>query len=68
MAMPHKGPRDAIYTKPTIEVGLCLRREASENGMSAGEFIATVMAERYGLPPTNTAVVRGPQQELPMTG
>lgn len=69
MAMPHKGPRDAIYAKPTIDVGLAVRREAAEHRMTAGEFIAVILAERYGMPATNAeADLLRSQQELPMTG
>lgn len=69
MPMPHKGPRDAIYTKPTIDVGVEIRRDAAKRGISPGDWIARCMAERYGLPATNdVATLPKPQQELPMTG
>lgn len=69
MPMPHKGPRDAIYAKPTIEAGLRLRREAADRGIKPGELISILIAERYNLPATNevTSITRS-QQELPMTG
>jgi len=69
MAMPHKGPRDSIFTKPTIDVGLAVRREAADNKLTPGQFIAQILADRYGLPATNPTPIRQtPQQELPMTG
>lgn len=72
MAQQYKGPRDAIYARPTIDVGLAVRREAAEHGMTAGEYLAIILAERYDLPAANPMPpnARKPklQHELPMTG
>lgn len=47
---PSKGPRDAIMTKPHIELGALVRQVSEETGQSKGDVIATILADHFGRP------------------
>lgn len=72
MGREHKGPRDAIMTRPHADVGRILRARADEGGYTLGDYAALCIAEHVGRPdlaPKPSRPPKRPQvEELPLTG
>lgn len=47
---PSKGERDAILAKPPVEFGAILKRNAKRLGMSYGDYLVYLAAERLEMP------------------
>lgn len=72
MGRPKLGERDHFSVRPTVEVGRRVREEAKKAGLSQGELISRILADRYSLPYAGEATVHQLDNqttlELPMTG
>jgi hypothetical protein len=49
MAPKHKGHRDPMMTRPPVEVGAIIRKNAKEAGIPYGDYIAAILSEYVGL-------------------
>ena len=50
MAQISKSERDAILAKPPLDFGKILKRNAKARGLSYGEYLVLLAAERLDLP------------------
>ncbi|OAZ41444.1 hypothetical protein A9Z40_01845 [Microbacterium arborescens] len=63
---PSKGRRDAILAKPPLEFGAILKSNADAEGLSYGEYLVKLAAERLNMPQYVPARPRNRAEELPI--
>lgn len=68
MAQVNKGDRDLMVTRPPKGVGQAVRVFAAAHGVSISEAIASILAERFGMPDAVPLPPQEKKQELPLTG
>jgi len=62
---PSKGPRDAIMTKPHIELGALVRELSEQSGRSKGDTVAMILADYFGRPELAPPIEQS-QEALPL--
>lgn len=69
MGRHSKGARDAMMTRPPIDVGLVARKEAAARGMTISDYVAAALAREVGLPESFPMPPRDDEgdEELPLS-